>query len=153
MLPKTEASIFTLPNNSHTSSPVSKTQHPKTSQRIQRQTHTSRRAHPHNSTFQPYQLPPVDDRTVQQPHNPLTSLTNHHLQPTPSTSRTLRPPRPTMGLVYNTYLNSDKIFGCKNCKTHLASHDAIISRVSPLFLVVFLLFSQTPTYHPPSYST
>ena len=38
-----------------------------------------------------------------------------------------------MGLVYNTYLNSDKIFGCKHCKTHLASHDAIISRVrSPL---------------------
>jgi hypothetical protein len=35
-----------------------------------------------------------------------------------------------MGLVYNTYLNSDKIFGCKHCKTHLASHDAIISRVS-----------------------
>ncbi|KAL6713388.1 hypothetical protein ACLMJK_008853 [Lecanora helva] len=33
-----------------------------------------------------------------------------------------------MGLVYNTYLNSDKIFGCKKCKTHLASHDAIISR-------------------------
>ncbi|KAK0510320.1 hypothetical protein JMJ35_007714 [Cladonia borealis] len=33
-----------------------------------------------------------------------------------------------MGLVYNTYLNSDKIFGCKTCKTHLASHDAIISR-------------------------
>lgn len=37
-----------------------------------------------------------------------------------------------MGLVYNTYLNSDKIFGCKHCKTHLASHDAIISRVSSL---------------------
>ncbi|KAL8668370.1 MAG: hypothetical protein Q9168_007003 [Polycauliona sp. 1 TL-2023] len=35
---------------------------------------------------------------------------------------------PTMGLSYNVYLNSDKIFGCKNCKTHLASHDAIISR-------------------------
>ncbi|KAI4285282.1 MAG: hypothetical protein L6R35_004694 [Caloplaca aegaea] len=33
-----------------------------------------------------------------------------------------------MGLAYNVYLNSDKIFGCKNCKTHLASHDAIISR-------------------------
>ncbi|KAL8765695.1 MAG: hypothetical protein Q9209_007302 [Squamulea sp. 1 TL-2023] len=33
-----------------------------------------------------------------------------------------------MGLSYNVYLNSDKIFGCKNCKTHLASHDAIISR-------------------------
>lgn len=40
-----------------------------------------------------------------------------------------------MGLSYNVYLNSDKIFGCKNCKTHLASHDAIISRVCspPLF--------------------
>ncbi|KAL8828907.1 MAG: hypothetical protein Q9191_002319 [Dirinaria sp. TL-2023a] len=33
-----------------------------------------------------------------------------------------------MGLAYNVYLNADKIFGCKNCKTHLASHDAIISR-------------------------
>ncbi|KAL8714201.1 MAG: hypothetical protein Q9220_001930 [cf. Caloplaca sp. 1 TL-2023] len=33
-----------------------------------------------------------------------------------------------MGLSYNVYLNSDKIFGCKNCKTHLASHDSIISR-------------------------
>ncbi|KAI4205306.1 MAG: hypothetical protein LQ346_001454 [Caloplaca aetnensis] len=33
-----------------------------------------------------------------------------------------------MGLSYNVYLNSDKIFGCKNCKTHLASHDTIISR-------------------------
>lgn len=37
-----------------------------------------------------------------------------------------------MGLSYNVYLNSDKIFGCKNCKTHLASHDTIISRVSVL---------------------
>ncbi|KAI4147430.1 MAG: hypothetical protein L6R39_003114 [Caloplaca ligustica] len=35
---------------------------------------------------------------------------------------------PAMGLSYNVYLNSDKIFGCKNCKTHLASHDSIISR-------------------------
>ena len=42
-----------------------------------------------------------------------------------------------MGLVYNTYLNSDKIFGCKNCKTHLASHDAIISRVRAPALVAF----------------
>ncbi|MDI1486827.1 MAG: protein yippee-like moh1 [Ramalina farinacea] len=33
-----------------------------------------------------------------------------------------------MGLQYNTYLNSDKIVGCKNCKTHLASHESIISR-------------------------
>lgn len=43
----------------------------------------------------------------------------------------------SMGLVYNTYLNSDKIFGCKNCKTHLASHDAIISRVRSPALVAF----------------
>ncbi|KAI1403996.1 yippee [Hypoxylon fuscum] len=33
-----------------------------------------------------------------------------------------------MGLAYNTYLNSNKIYGCKNCKTHLANHDEIISR-------------------------
>ncbi|KAL9119369.1 MAG: hypothetical protein Q9187_004080 [Circinaria calcarea] len=35
----------------------------------------------------------------------------------------------TMGLAYNVYLNSDRIYGCKNCKTHLANHDSIISRV------------------------
>ena len=39
-----------------------------------------------------------------------------------------------MGLTYNTYLNSNKIFGCKNCKTHLADFDDIISRVSALQL-------------------
>lgn len=34
-----------------------------------------------------------------------------------------------MGLAYNTYLNSNKIYGCKTCKTHLANHEDIISRV------------------------
>lgn len=34
-----------------------------------------------------------------------------------------------MGLSYNTYLNSAKIYGCKACKAHLANHDDIISRV------------------------
>ncbi|MCJ1446028.1 MAG: hypothetical protein MMC23_006533 [Stictis urceolatum] len=33
-----------------------------------------------------------------------------------------------MGLAYNVYLNSDRIFGCDRCKTHLATHDNIISR-------------------------
>ncbi|KAF2746664.1 yippee-like protein [Sporormia fimetaria CBS 119925] len=33
-----------------------------------------------------------------------------------------------MGLSYNTYLKSDRIYGCKNCKTHLSNHDGIISR-------------------------
>ncbi|KAL3959075.1 hypothetical protein ACCO45_007237 [Purpureocillium lilacinum] len=33
-----------------------------------------------------------------------------------------------MGLAYNTYLNSNKIYGCKTCKTHLANHEDIISR-------------------------
>ncbi|KAF2422845.1 yippee [Tothia fuscella] len=33
-----------------------------------------------------------------------------------------------MGLAYNVYLNSSKIYGCKTCKTHLANHDDIISR-------------------------
>lgn len=35
-----------------------------------------------------------------------------------------------MGLAYNTYLTSNKIYGCKGCKTHLANHEDIISRVS-----------------------
>ncbi|EOD51671.1 putative yippee zinc-binding protein moh1 protein [Neofusicoccum parvum UCRNP2] len=33
-----------------------------------------------------------------------------------------------MGLTYNVYLNSHRIYGCKNCKTHLSNHDDIISR-------------------------
>ncbi|KAF2484237.1 Yippee/Mis18 [Neohortaea acidophila] len=33
-----------------------------------------------------------------------------------------------MGLIYNVYLTSPKIYGCKTCKTHLADHDEIISR-------------------------
>ncbi|KAK8210146.1 protein yippee-like moh1 [Zalaria obscura] len=33
-----------------------------------------------------------------------------------------------MGLAYNVYLNAKRIYGCKNCKTHLADHDAIMSR-------------------------
>lgn len=35
-----------------------------------------------------------------------------------------------MGLTYNVYLDAKRIYGCKNCKTHLADHDEIISRVS-----------------------
>lgn len=42
-----------------------------------------------------------------------------------------------MGLAYNVYLNAQRIYGCKSCKTHLADHDEIISRVS---LVVHLHF-------------
>ncbi|KAJ5103815.1 hypothetical protein N7532_004344 [Penicillium argentinense] len=33
-----------------------------------------------------------------------------------------------MGIAYNVYLTSNKIFGCKTCKTHLADYDDIISR-------------------------
>jgi hypothetical protein len=46
-------------------------------------------------------------------------------------SRAPVPPLANMGLSYNIYLNSSKIYGCKNCKTHLSNHDDIISRVSP----------------------
>ena len=35
-----------------------------------------------------------------------------------------------MGLSYNVYLNASRIYGCKNCKTHLSNHDDILSRVS-----------------------
>lgn len=33
-----------------------------------------------------------------------------------------------MGLSYNVYLDSSKVYGCKKCKTHLSNHDDIISR-------------------------
>lgn len=33
-----------------------------------------------------------------------------------------------MGLTYNVYLNADKIFGCRECKAHLADSNDIISR-------------------------
>lgn len=37
-----------------------------------------------------------------------------------------------MGLQYNVYLSSShRIYGCKNCKTHLSTHEDILSRVSP----------------------
>ncbi|RMY82102.1 hypothetical protein D0861_08035 [Hortaea werneckii] len=35
-----------------------------------------------------------------------------------------------MGLAYNVYLNAKRIYGCKTCKTHLADHDEIISRLT-----------------------
>jgi len=33
-----------------------------------------------------------------------------------------------MGLAYNTYLNCQRIYGCKYCKTHLSNPDDIMSR-------------------------
>lgn len=46
-----------------------------------------------------------------------------------------------MGLAYNVYLNSNKIFGCKHCKTHLADYNDIVSRVSsPLSLQLVMCF-------------
>ena len=45
-----------------------------------------------------------------------------------------------MGLAYNVYLNSNKIFGCKHCKTHLADYNDIISRVSFPFSFLKLSF-------------
>lgn len=44
-----------------------------------------------------------------------------------------------MGLRYNTYLNGNKIYGCHNCKAHLADHDDILSRVSSALLLALLL--------------
>ena len=42
----------------------------------------------------------------------------------------------TMGLHYNVYLDAHRIYGCKNCKTHLSCHDDIISRVRVLLLTL-----------------
>lgn len=36
---------------------------------------------------------------------------------------------PRMGLMYNEYLNGQKLFGCNRCRAHLADHQDIISRV------------------------
>ncbi|ESA43231.1 hypothetical protein GE21DRAFT_4293 [Neurospora crassa] len=45
-----------------------------------------------------------------------------------NTNITTTNPNNNMGLAYNVYLNSGKIYGCRNCKTHLANHEDIISR-------------------------
>lgn len=41
-----------------------------------------------------------------------------------------KPTKAAMGLRYNTYLDCAKIYGCADCKAHLADHDDILSRVS-----------------------
>lgn len=33
-----------------------------------------------------------------------------------------------MGLAFNVYLNCQKIYGCKYCKTHLSNQDDIVSK-------------------------
>lgn len=48
-----------------------------------------------------------------------------------------------MGLAYNVYLNSSKIFGCKACKTHLADYNDIVSRV---WLSLFFFFFSFDTF-------
>lgn len=45
-----------------------------------------------------------------------------------------------MGLKYNDYLDGNKIYGCMNCKTHLADHEEILSRVSSSSQSVCLCF-------------
>lgn len=47
-----------------------------------------------------------------------------------------------MGLTYNVYLDSDKIFGCRECKAHLADYNDIISRVGFSFYFLFELPTQ-----------
>jgi hypothetical protein len=46
-----------------------------------------------------------------------------------------------MGLAYNTYLTSNKIYGCKTCKAHLANHEDIISRVRIPWAFAFVALS------------
>lgn len=45
-----------------------------------------------------------------------------------------------MGLAYNTYLTSNKIYGCKTCKAHLANHEDIISRVRIVSTYAYVIF-------------
>ena len=39
-----------------------------------------------------------------------------------------------MGMTHKEYLFSQRIFGCKACKTHLTTIESLISRVSALHL-------------------
>jgi len=58
-----------------------------------------------------------------------------------------------MGLSYNTYLNAKRIYGCKNCKTHLADHDDIVSRVGqyPLLMDTLLRLTCAPEFPRPAW--
>lgn len=47
-----------------------------------------------------------------------------------------------MGLTYNTYLDGNSVYGCKNCKAHLANNEDIISKVS-------LIINMPITTYPP----
>lgn len=56
-----------------------------------------------------------------------------------------------MGLQYNVYLSSNhRIYGCKACKTHLSTHEDILSRVSDPRIIPCTfhkaLSSTSPTY-------
>lgn len=37
-----------------------------------------------------------------------------------------------MGLKYRTYLEGRKVYGCQNCRSHLANSDGLISKVNNL---------------------
>ena len=41
-----------------------------------------------------------------------------------------------MGLAYNVYLEGARIYGGNRCKTHLAVHEEIVSRVSDAALAL-----------------
>jgi len=63
------------------------------------------------------------------------------------------PDTSTMGLAYNVYLSSSKIYGCKNCKAHLSNHEDIISRVCLLPfnpLTCLIPFYVSFLFNPPS---
>lgn len=53
-----------------------------------------------------------------------------------------------MGLAYNTYLTSNKIYGCKTCKAHLANHEDIISRVRLSYTLFYrLIYTHRLPHH------
>lgn len=49
-----------------------------------------------------------------------------------------------MGLKYNEYLDGNKIYGCQSCKTHLADHEEILSRVSHDIITTSKYLSSLP---------
>jgi hypothetical protein len=86
-------------------------------------------------------LSPLFHRRHPTEHRIIESLSALELVPSQSTPaidiagplsprRTCPYTHATMGMVYRIYLEGERIYGCANCKTHLATIHSMMSRVS-----------------------
>lgn len=49
-----------------------------------------------------------------------------------------------MGLEQNAYLKGSVVFGCKRCNTHMATREAIVSKVRPDLFVAAVVYLLSP---------